>query len=367
MAHFFTVASLAVAAWGGGLLAQINTGDASRGEQLVRDRGCITCHKLDGEGGNGAPDLGRRASRNYTPAGLAVVMWNHAPSAWAQAAATSKGTIAISAGQAADLFAYFSSRRYFEPPGDARRGKQVFSAKQCSSCHGIRERLSADAPPVVAWHSSRDPIGFAQDMWNLQAAMERAFERKGVHHAPLTAAEVNDLLVYLDNLREIRGKEPQFQLADIDAGRAQFHTLQCDACHAGKLSLEKRAARLSMADVQAAIWNHASTRLKARPAVSYDEMCNLVAYLWSLGPQGDPRRGQRLFAKKQCAACHADGGKGAPMLSDRDLSPVSVITALWNHGPAMQADMSKKSLAWPHIGQPEIADMAAYLKTPPVD
>jgi cytochrome c2 len=290
-------------------------------------------------------------------------MWNHAPSAWAQAAATSRGTIAISAGQAADLFAHFSSRRYFEPPGDARRGKQVFSAKQCSSCHGIRERVS-DAPPVVAWHSSRDPIGFARDMWNLQAAMERAFESKGVHHARLTASEINDLLVYLDNLREIRGKEPQFQLADLDAGRAQFHAMQCDACHQGKRSLEKRAARLSMADIQAAIWNHASTRLKARPAVSYEEMCNLVAYLWSMGPPGDARRGQRLFARKQCANCHAEKGKDARMLSDRDLSPVSVIAALWNHGPAMQADMSKRSLAWPRIGPSEIADMAAFLKTP---
>jgi mono/diheme cytochrome c family protein len=294
-------------------------------------------------------------------------MWNHAPSAWAQAAATSKGTIEISAGQAADLFAHFSSRRYFEPPGDARRGKQVFDAKRCSSCHGVRERVSPDASPAVAWHSSRDPIGFAQDIWNLQAAMERGFEGKGVHHPRLTSAEINDLLIYLDNLREIRGKEPQFQLADIDAGRLQFHKMQCDGCHGGKLSLENRGKRLSMADIQAAIWNHVSTRFKSRPSVTYEEMCNLVAYMWSLGPPGDPRRGQRLFSKKQCAACHSDGSNGAPALSDRDLTPVSVLAALWNHGPAMQADMNRKSLVWPRIGQSEIADMAAFLKTSHTD
>jgi len=125
MARFLSIASLAVATWGGGLLAQVTTGDASRGEQLVRDRGCVACHKLNGSGGNKAPDLGRLASRNYTPAGLAGVMWNHAPSAWAQTAATSKGTIAISPAQAADLFAFFSSRRYFEPRGDAKRGSQI--------------------------------------------------------------------------------------------------------------------------------------------------------------------------------------------------------------------------------------------------
>jgi mono/diheme cytochrome c family protein len=363
MAHFLTIVSLAVAGCSGGLLAQATTGDASRGEQLVRDRGCIICHKVNGEGGNGAPDLGARRSRNYTPAGLAVVMWNHAPSAWAKAGTQSKGTLAIGAGQADDLFAYFSSRRYFEPLGDARRGKQVFSAKQCSSCHGIRERVSADAPPVVAWRSLRDPIGFAQDMWNRQAGMGPAFERQRVHHQRLTSSEMNDLLTYLDNLLGIRGKEPQFHLADSETGRIQFQSMQCDSCHRGKLSLEKRADRISMADIQAAMWNHALTRLKARPAVSYDEMSSLVGYLWSLEPGGDPRHGERAFARRKCADCHADLGKGALTLSARDLSPVFLITALWSHGPAMQAEMNRKSLAWPRIGRSDIADMAAYLRT----
>jgi len=366
MARFLRIASLVAATWGGGLLAQIATGDASRGEQLVRDRGCVSCHKLNGTGGNKAPDLGRLASRNYTPAGLAGVMWNHAPSAWAQTAATSKGTVAISPAQAADLFAFFSSRRYFEPRGDAKRGKQVFAGKKCASCHGIRDQISGagDAKPVVAWRSSRDPIGFADDMWNLQAAMDRAFVSKGVHHPRLSSTEINDLLVYLENIPEIRTKAPQFQLAGLDAGRAEYHALECDTCHQGKLSLEKRTSRLSMADIQAAIWNHASTKLTTRPTVTYDEMCNLVAYLSSLGPRDDPRRGERLFAKNQCASCHAEGAKDAPVLSGRDLSPESVFAALSNHRSAMQADMNKRSLAWPRFDESEIADIAAYLRTP---
>ena len=56
-------------------------------------------------------------------------------------------------------------------------------------------------------------------------------------------------------------------------------------------------------------------------------------------------------------------GASAPMLSDRDLSPVSMIAALWSHGPAMQTEMSKRSLAWPQIRKSEISDMAAYLRT----
>ena len=53
-----------------------------------------------------------------------------------------------------------------------------------------------------------------------------------------------------------------------------------------------------MADIQAAMWNHALARLKTWPAVSYDEMSSLVGYLWSLEPGGDPRHGERAFAKR---------------------------------------------------------------------
>jgi mono/diheme cytochrome c family protein len=363
MTRYLTIVGLAVAGCSGSLLAQVTSGDASRGAQLLQGRGCIVCHKVNGVGGGSAPDLGARRSRNYTPVGLTAVIWNHAPSAWARSGTQPAGTSAIGAGQADDLFAYFSSRRFFEPLGDARRGKQVFVAKQCASCHGIRERVSADAPPVAAWRSLRDPIGFARDMWNRQSGMAPAFERKGAVHQRLTASEMNDLLTYLDNLLGIRSKEPQFHLADSETGRIQFHRLQCDSCHRGKLSLEDRAERISMADLQAAMWNHALARLKTWPAVSYDEMSSLVGYLWSLEPGGNPRRGERAFAKRNCADCHADQGKGVQALRERDLSPVPLIAALWSHGPAMQAEMNKRRLAWPRIGGTEIADMAAYLRT----
>jgi mono/diheme cytochrome c family protein len=174
---------------------------------------------------------------------------------------------------------------------------------------------------------------------------------------------MNDLLIYLDNLIGIRSKEPQFQLAAGDAGRAEFQTLQCDSCHQGKHSLANRADPISMAEVQAMMWNHVLTTLKTRSAVNYDEMAGLVGYLWSLEPRGDPHRGELAFAKKGCGACHTDSGKGAPILNEHDLSPVSLISGVSSHGPAMRAEMKKKSLAWPRIGRAEIADMAAYLRS----
>src|SRR5579859_2854430 len=56
--------------------------DSQRGERLFQSEGCIQCHSIGGKGGKLAPDLGRRMDRNYTPAMLASVMWNHAPTMW---------------------------------------------------------------------------------------------------------------------------------------------------------------------------------------------------------------------------------------------------------------------------------------------
>jgi mono/diheme cytochrome c family protein len=362
MVRFLTIVSLAVAG-GSGLSAQITTGDAARGEQLVRDRGCTTCHKLNGTGGNKASDLATRRSRNFTPAGLAGVLWSHSPAAWTPTGAQTQGTSALSPEQGADLFAFFSSRRYFDPLGDAKQGRKVFTGKRCASCHGIKDRITKDAPAVATWRSLRDPIGFARDLWNCKAAMDPAYEKKGVHYPRLTAGQMNDLLIYLDNLVGIRSKEPKFELAAGEEGRTEFSTLQCDSCHKAKHSLENLPDSISMAEIQAMMWNHVLTTPRAREKVTYDEMAGLVGYLWSLEPRGDPRRGEVTFTKKGCAACHTDAGKGAPILNDSDLSPVSLVSSLSSHGPAMRAEMKTKGVVWPRIGKEEIADMVAYLRS----
>ena len=264
MTQFLIIASLAVASCGG-LLAETTTGDAARGEQLLRDRGCIVCHKMNGEGGNGAPDLGARRSRNYTPAGLAGVMWSHAPSAWAQTAARSKGTIEISPAQAADLFAFFSSRRYFEPRGDAKRGKQVFAGKKCASCHGIREQIPGAAMPSRWWPGIRratrsglpTTCGIFRWRWT-----GRSSARACVIRGSVPGRSTIFFFIWTISPRSAP-RSPSFN--SRASTRAAASIIPCSATPAmqGKLALEKRTARLSMADIQAAIWNHASTRLRA--------------------------------------------------------------------------------------------------------
>ncbi len=93
------------------------SGDARRGEQIFRSESCVGCHSLNGEGGKLAPDLGKRIDRNYTPAVMASVMWNHAPAMWAAMRRQGIVKSTLLPESAADLFAFFYSSRSLRNPG----------------------------------------------------------------------------------------------------------------------------------------------------------------------------------------------------------------------------------------------------------
>src|ERR1035438_1441493 len=155
----------AVVVWsatGAGVIA----GDARRGEQLFQSEQCIQCHSLKGKGGTLAPDLSRRVDRDYTPAAMASLMWNHAPDMWAAMQKQGIDRPALTPEQSADLFAYFVSAHYFEKLGNPARGKRAFPAKHCAECHGVTTSSFPGAPPMAKWDSLADPSLLAQQMWN---------------------------------------------------------------------------------------------------------------------------------------------------------------------------------------------------------
>jgi len=88
---------------------------------------------------------------------------------------------------------------------------------------------------------------------------------------------------------------------------------------------------------------------------------------WSSYMVGDPHQGVHLFESKGCIGCHAiygEGGKTAPDLggpkpSSPDLN--HLVTALWNHAPAMWEQMKKQSVAVPALTEGEMADLFSYL------
>ena len=94
--------------------ASIFEADARRGADLFATQMCLRCHSINRQGGSVGPDLGRRMDRDYTPALLASLMWNHAPATWKASSAAMIQLPPLTEAQASDLFAYFYSVRYFE-------------------------------------------------------------------------------------------------------------------------------------------------------------------------------------------------------------------------------------------------------------
>jgi mono/diheme cytochrome c family protein len=334
-------------------------GDSRRGAQLFESQKCVTCHAVNGKGGNAAPDLGRTLGRDFTPSSLAATMWNHAPAMWQAMEKTGIARPALSEDQAADLFAFFYTARYFEKPGDAGRGKQAFQAKGCADCHDPYN--SGVGPAIAKWEAVTDPIELARHMWNHAPQMKKALASKSRAWPTLTAAEMNDMVVYLQNLPATKGKLASFSAASPETGERLFGLKGCAGCHTGAQSLENRKTNRSVADFAAGMWNHAA-KMTQRGELNSEEMRRLVGYLWSVQyfeAAGNAQRGKQVFAAKQCGSCH---GVSAPQIAGKGrVHSFVLVSALWRHGAQMQSEMRKKNIAWPRFEGSQMSDLLAYL------
>ena len=347
-------------------LAAEVVGDARRGEQLFLTEQCVQCHAVNGRGRNLAPDLGTHVGRDFTPNIMASLMWNHAPEMWEAMRAQGVKPPAISPEAAADLFAFFVSARFFERPGDAARGKQAMLAKHCFECHGITQSNASGAPPVSKWESLAEPVVLAQQMWNHGGRMRQAYAERKLRWAPITAQELTDMLVYLQNLPENRALITAFSFPPSESGATLFQSKGCGTCHTGRLALEELLRNLTLTGIAVAMWNHQSVMKEQSPTLSQQEMRELLGYIWArqyFRGDGDAGRGKKVFAEKNCATCHSDASSGAPPLGKNaeGYSDITMISILWRHGPAMLERMKQRNLPWPRFTGSQMADLIAYL------
>jgi mono/diheme cytochrome c family protein len=172
---------------------------------------------------------------------------------------------------------------------------------------------------------------------------------------------------------------------DPFAGARVFDAKGCIKCHAiggtgGKVGpdLARMARPRSFYDLAAALWNHApkmAARMRAlgiaRPHLDPIEAGDLAGYLYTLSyfdRRADVAAGRRLFTEKRCIACHRVGGAGGTVGPALDgltpiASPISVATAMWNHGPRMAELMEREKIARPTFRPSELADLIAYINS----
>jgi mono/diheme cytochrome c family protein len=348
--------------------------DSTRGAQVFELQGCAKCHALDGVGPNIGPDLGRVADRGFTPAALAATMWNHAPAMWAETRLRSVPPPSMDEQQAADLFAFFYSVRFFEEPGDAGRGKWLFASKRCAACHGIDEPLGTErtVKPVAEWTAASDPLELVETMWNHSTAMRDEMARRNIRLPQLTGQDLADLLVYTRRVSKRPAVTPVFQPSAPDAGKTLFESKRCIACHGPMthfLSTDVHDATLT--DIAADMWNHGLDMSLRNTTFAPGEMRQIAEYIWfsrTIEGQGELGRGAQAFTAKKCVICHDDPASGAPSLpgltaNGKYFSGATMVSALTRHGPVMLDKMREKHLAWPHFSADEMSSLIAYLNT----
>jgi len=353
----------------GAAVVAVIPGDSARGAKLFQSQQCVRCHAVNGNGGRIGIDLGRSVSRNYTPAQLASTMWNHGPVMWGAMNASGIQTPRLSPEDAADLFAYFYSARFFDRPGDAARGQQTFASHQCGACHGIDDSRAEGAPPVVRWESLADPIVLVRQMWNHSERMRQSFARRRIEWQALTTGELEDILAYLRSLPQTRELTARFSNTSGAGGDRVFQSKGCARCHTGALALENRLHNMTLTDIAVDMWNHAPRMQQPPPELSEGEMRSLLSYLWMrqfVSAGGSVAEGKKVFRERHCADCHAGGSHGAPPLPGqaKQYSEVSIMSALWRHGPQMLRRMQEAGIAWPMFrNAQEVADLIAYLNS----
>jgi len=333
--------------------------DSVRGRQVFEALSCVECHSASGH------DLSRIADRGFTPASLAATMWNHAPKMWSAMRQQWVKAGILNERDAANLFAYFYSTRFFELPGDAARGKRAFTLRGCANCHGLKEALGPMVKPVSQWESLVDPVALTQAMWNHAPSMFAETERNRQSWPVLTAQDLSDILVYLRNLPLPPSKPPVFQISDAD-GEAVFRARGCQGCHHSASELSASTRGRTLTEIAAAMWNHAPIMSKAGATPTKfapDEMKDLLGYLWAqqfFQDSGSVSAGKRVYVSKRCASCH---DAKAPKFTGGGFDGASMVSALWRHGPSMLDQMEEDGIRWPRFEGSQMADLIAYLNT----
>ncbi len=171
---------------------------------------------------------------------------------------------------------------------------------------------------------------------------------------------------------------------DPARGRQLFISKGCVNCHAikgegGKIGPDLGKIDLGdpQLDLAAKIWNHTPSMIiemekggVIKPTLSGQEFTEISAYLYFLkffDEPGNPARGRSVFAEKGCYLCHPPSGKGkegTPGLQEfpKNISPVFLSQAIWNHSLDMIARMVEIGMKWPKFWGTEMMDLLEYIK-----
>jgi mono/diheme cytochrome c family protein len=174
-------------------------GNPREGRAVFNAKGCANCHSVHGEGATKGIDLGKRAETFYTSlTQIASSMWNKSPEMILfTIAPTQCGVPRFTAKEMTDLLAYLYFLHYTDEPGDASKGKIIFSTIGCAQCHGLDGKRGKLMFIDLSKFRNSQPTEIVASIWNHSINMREATGKKGVPWPQLKGGEMADLLEYI--------------------------------------------------------------------------------------------------------------------------------------------------------------------------
>jgi cytochrome c2 len=264
--------------------------------------------------------------------------------------------------------AYGASRTL--PLGDARRGQEVFQARQCDLCHSINGEGGNSAPDLGrSVGRGFAPYRLAGLFWDHAPAMWDAMRKRSMPVPAVSDRDAADLFAYFYAVQfiERRGNAGQ--------GRRVFRANRCDVCHGltkpakqGIRPVAEWPALEDELDLASALWDRAPQMRSALdaakvpyPQLFATELTDLIAYLKRLPSARHAQAGsmppsaligRRIYTEKRCEACHT----GANSLESRPtlFTFNDFAATLWNHSFRVATTPAP-------LVDPEMEQLVAYL------
>src|SRR5581483_10941925 len=95
------------------------------------------------------------------------------------------------------LIGYVWARQFFQETGSVARGKRVFAAKNCATCHND---ASSGAPPLAGRGPFSD-ISMVAVLWDHGPGMLERMRQRNLPWPEFTSAQMADLIAYMNSLR----------------------------------------------------------------------------------------------------------------------------------------------------------------------
>ncbi len=362
--------------------------DPTRGARLFVSKGCVKCHALKGEGGKVGPDLGK-IDLGDTQLDLAGKLWNHIPSMTRGMEQAKMIKPNLTGEEMTEISGYLYFLKFFDEPGNATRGKYLFTEKGCNHCHLLTGKGKGGEPGLDQFPQNISPVFLSQSIWNHGPVMIAQMVKIGMKWPVFEGTEMMDLLEYIKMNAKGQKESAFITPGNPKEGKQVFVSKGCLKCHAirgegGKIAddLGKRAKTFykSLTQIASIMWNKGPTVFSKMaqtetgiPKFTPKEMADLMAYLYFLhfiDEPGNPMHGKKVFLELGCSKCHGSDGKPGEFRSI-DLSKylkvansMEIVAGIWNHSTEIERALRENGIPWPRFKKGELADLLEYIRSP---